>query len=409
MEDNFFRKKLLEGLNHERIAYDDSAWHRLASQLDNTTKPQQSRRMLSAWWLLLLLPLLGWNVALQHQVSALQTQIGIEKKEITSQQNVVQTTYIHDTITKVYYRTIYLPSKEENKESQKLAFDKNKVINNSLSDIYDNNNQKQKDINIEKNTEKNIQHKGINTQENTQIIATIPNEKEDKTAPSSEPIKSENTTNTVKEEKALETPQSIIKKKRTIQFKINDLSIGMAKNAFFALSANEMNAAIGLYINPNNTLQLGIGSQQARADIAHEVIEKQFPAPLPHQAMDSFLVANYQAQHLSFPFQIQHFFKIKNNKFSPYIQVGALLQKHQKTNVIYNYQTMLGDTYYINKEYAESHWKTFGVLQFGANIPIFKQFSSEIGVQSRFLLNKNNFLSLEKYQISGTIRLKYSL
>mgnify|MGYP001058396953 FL=1 len=70
--ENFFQKKLKESLESYRIPYDQNAWEKLSNNLDNQSGTKKNL-LTRLFWIFLLLPLLAWNIHLQHKINIIES------------------------------------------------------------------------------------------------------------------------------------------------------------------------------------------------------------------------------------------------------------------------------------------------------------------------------------------------
>ncbi len=120
--ENYFQKKLMDSLEVQRIPYDQTAWDRLSRELDDTN-PKKKQSIFGYYWVLLLLPLLAWNISLQKKLSTIEnTQNQIVAKEIVSVKK--------DTVIRYVDKIIYVTRLDNSKT---VASKKSELASNNSS------------------------------------------------------------------------------------------------------------------------------------------------------------------------------------------------------------------------------------------------------------------------------------
>lgn len=408
--ERFFQQKLQESIDNQRIAYDEMSWQRLSQQLDLAEGQQAKRRGISAAWLLLLLPLLAWNTALQHQISVLQTQLVANRSVSSIPQEVQKTIYVHDTINRIFYKNIYIKD-NQNLSPQLVAkandfFSKKGDANSSFSDSYDAKSALNGAKNKQTLTDNNNNNKDKESIKENELIEN--NDIHNDTI--AQPQNSVTTTIKIAEEaeKLATTPQQIIKKRKHIKLTINDIWVNgahtLAGNNFREMAVS---GGLSLRLNKSINLQAGVQSNFSNHLMNHEDIAAIHTAPMPHLSDDKAISVNYQTQHLSFPLQIQYFTKKKYRLAQPFFNIGALIQQHKSTTLTYNFETHTGETYSIKKEISEKHWKPFANIGAGIDILPTSHWAISFAINARQALQTKHLLAKEQRLLFVNLGLKY--
>lgn len=387
--ENYFQKKLLDSLEVQRIPYDQTAWDRLSRELDDTN-PKKKQSIFGYYWVLLLLPLLAWNISLQKKLSNIEnTQNQIVAKEIVSVKKdtviryvdkIIYVTRPNNTKTIASIKSDLASNNSSNSNKFSIAFEKS-------SSAYLNENQpiasSINEMKVLKNENESFDKMICSEMESLQNSNKI-----DELAVTNKKINTEDIDN------IYSYPIKKIKKQNS---KIsNEISIGMLQTANVAtINEQAYQIALSTKLWKNFSINLGLQYNNANFDANHHEIAAIYPIPLPHQNGDIMSNINYNSNRISLPILLNYSF-LPENKFSPYIFLGDQIQYQTCSKIAFNYFTKDHDLYTINKKIMNNSWSNSLIMGGGITFPVYQKIKGFGALQCRKAISSNGLLNAEK-------------
>lgn len=364
--ENFFQKKLKESLESYRIPYDQNAWEKLSNNLDNQSGAKKNL-LTRLFWIFLLLPLLAWNIHLQHKINIIESS---KTDVVISPKTSIKVDTIIKYVDKIIYqkKPIYIHEKTisekelfENDLVQKTTKNEDLVtisngiendnqLNQNITDLHnsliDNNNTYDKMIcdDLEK----------IKADYKIKLLAS-----------------KDNLINNIETNDYPMNPAKKIKKLRSD--KTNEISIGMLQS----LNTDKINDQT-FQISYNRTLWINfkasIGLQYSNSSMAvtHHEVNNDYAIPAPHQFGDNLTSINYHYRSIGIPIQLTYNL-LSKKKVNPYLQIGVQFQKKMCCDFDYYFVTHSSEGYTINKLATLNNWNSFFQFGIGTDFPLYQK------------------------------------
>jgi len=400
--ENFFQKKLKESLESYRIPYDQNAWEKLSNSLDNQRgKKNLLTRLL---WIFLLLPLLAWNIHLQHKINIIEsskTDVVIYPKTSIKVDTIIK--YVDKIIYQI--KPIYIREKIiadnnlTNQDSEQNSTIKEDLY--KLSKAFENENQQNETTSDMHNAlisnEKDYDKMICDALENIQMDYKI------KLLSSSKENLLENITSN-------EYPMNLPKKVRKLRTpKTNEISIGMIQS----MNINKINdQSFQICYNRSlwNNLYASLGLQYSNSnlEVTHHEVTIENAIPAPHQLGDNLTSIYYHYRSIGIPIQLTYNL-LSKKKVNPYLLIGVQFQKKMCCDLDYYYTTHNSEGYSINKLATLNKWNSYFQLGIGADFPLYQKIKGFGAFQLKSALDNKKLFDAENNYTQFLLGIKFKI